>query len=104
MEEINQVEFEGSKIRENGDIYWKLDSAHSTEPPKISMEFLKKIGIFQLTEETAGYSGRLILTALHLSYVEFMAAIAFLPVDEISEELLKVPNKERFKAIVEYLR
>ena len=108
MEEINQVEFEGSKIRnrENGEIYWKLelDSAHSTEPPKISMEFLKKIGIFQLTEETAGYSGRLTLTALHLSYVEFMAAIAFLPVDEISEELLKVPNNERFKAIVEYLR
>ena len=86
--------FKGDKI---GNDRWKSD-AFDVE---FSLDFLRKSELFEIP--TAN-SGSVVLTAGHLSFVEFMAAAGILLSSDIKSELDKIENEERFKAVTVYMR
>ena len=86
--------FKGDKI---GNDRWKSDSSDV----EFSLDFLRKSGLFEVP--TAN-SGSVVLTAGHLSFVEFMAAAGILLSSDIKSELDKIENEERFKAVTVYMR
>ena len=95
--------FEGTKYNVDGEEYWKWDIDNEDEDgsdlPMIRMLFLKSIGIFHITQAKPGRS---VLTAHHLSSVEFMAAVSFL--QSGLSGLGKIKSYDRFKALVTYIR
>ena len=86
--------FKGDKI---GNDRWKSDASDV----EFSLDFLRKSGLFEIP--TAN-SGSVVLTAGHLSFVEFMAAAGILLSSDIKLELDKIENEERFKAVTVYMR
>ena len=86
--------FKGDKI---GNDRWKSDASDV----EFSLDFLRKSGLFEVP--TAN-SGSVVLTAGHLSFVEFMAAAGILLSSDIKSELDKIENEERFKAVTVYMR
>ena len=86
--------FKGDKI---GNDRWKSDASDV----EFSLDFLRKSGLFEVP--TAN-SGSVVLTAGHLSFVEFMAAAGILLSSDIKSELDKIENEERFKAVSVYIR
>ena len=86
--------FKADKI---GNDRWKSD-AFDVE---FSLDFLRKSELFEIP--TAN-SGSVVLTAGHLSFVEFMAAAGILLSSDIKSELDKIENEERFKAVTVYMR
>ena len=86
--------FKGDKI---GNDRWKSDASDV----EFSLDFLRKSGLFEVP--TAN-SGSVVLTAGHLSFVEFMAAAGILLSSDIKSELDKIENEERFKAVTLYMR
>merc|ERR1719495_932404 len=70
------------------------------ENVEIPIEFLLKLGIFDITTDGA----EMTLNIIHLSYLEFLAAGSLLrPGVNIREELLKIMSVGRFKAVVMYM-
>ena len=86
--------FKGDKI---GNDRWKSDASDV----EFSLDFLRKSGLFEVP--TAN-SGSVVLTAGHLSFVEFMAAAGILLSSDIESELGKIENTERFRAVTVYIR
>ena len=86
--------FKGDKI---GNDRWKPD----VSDVEFCLDFLRKSGLFEVS--TAN-SGSVTLTAVHLSFVEFMAAAGILLSSDIKSELDKIENEERFKAVTVYMR
>eukprot|EP00092_Neocalanus_flemingeri_P015041 GFUD01016245.1.p1 GENE.GFUD01016245.1~~GFUD01016245.1.p1 ORF type:complete len:913 (+),score=201.86 GFUD01016245.1:85-2823(+) len=71
-----------------------------SETISVPLEFIKKLGIFQIRKE----GGNLYLDAVHLSYFEFCCAAALCRNNlDIEEELSKITDLSRFKAVVLYL-
>ena len=67
---------------------------------QVPLQFLKKLGIFEFTTE----DGRFALNCVHLSFLEFCAAASLCrPHLDIQQELSKIQNIDRFKAIVIYI-
>ena len=65
------------------------------------MKFLKAVGVFEIPPPDCG---EVTLTARHLSFVEFLAAVGILLSTDIVSELGKIENKERFRAVTVYIR
>ena len=91
--------FEGTKYPKNGKDHWEWDSDDSFV---ITMEFLKKTGMFQFTEDKYG---QVVLTAEHLSHIEFLAGVSCLQGD-LNHELSKLcrVSYERFEAVTTHVR
>ena len=68
---------------------------------EIPLMFLEALGTFEVPPADVG---EVILTAGHLSFVEFMAAAGILLSSDIKSELDKIENEERFKAVTVYMR
>lgn len=99
----NPDTFEGTKYNVDSEEFWKWDIENEDEDapdlPMISMQFIKSLGIFHITPAKPGRSP---LTAHHLSFVEFMAAISFLQND--LSRLGEIENYDRFKSVVALIR
>ena len=74
--------FKGTKSG-HGEEFWEWDDDNLE---KVSMEFLKLLGIFHISEPE---EGEVELVPLHRSYIELLAAISCLWKGRIQEEMLK---------------
>ena len=68
---------------------------------EIPLTFLKSVGFFEIPQSKCE---DLTLTAQHLSFVEFFASVGILLSSDITAELKKIKNSERFKAVSVYIR
>ena len=71
---------------------------HGLEVP---MKFLVAMGVFEIPPPDCGEVN---LTAMHLSYVEFLAAAGLLMSSETRLELFRIQNRERLKAVSVFAR
>ena len=69
---------------------------------ELPLTFLKSVGIFEIPPPSSCED--LTLTAQHLSFVEFFASVGILLSSDITAELEKIKNSERFKAVSIYIR
>ena len=76
---------------------WVSDSSGITIP----LEFLKSVGLFEVPPP---WYDTLTLSAQHLSFVEFLAAVGIILCSNVKEELKKIDNRDRLKAVVTYIR
>lgn len=84
---------QGTKV---GEATWQCNETDL----EIPLKFLKLVGIFEVPPSDYG---EVTLTAQHLSFIEFMAAAGILLSSDIKSEL-KIPNRDRFKAVSVYIR
>ena len=71
----------------------------------VSLKSLKSVGIFEIPSTSTSYK-TLTLTAQHLSFVEFFAAVGIIlssDDDDIKAELKKVNNNQRIRAVSVYI-
>ena len=84
----------GDQVEED---QWQSDDSGLELP----LKFLKDVGIFEVPPSN---DGEVPLTAQHLSFVEFFASAGILLSSDIGSELGKIENRDRFKAVVVYIR
>ena len=65
------------------------------------MDFLTSLGIFEVPPPD---EGEVTLTAEHLSFIEFFAAVGTLLSADIKSELQQIGKRERFEAVSTYMR
>ena len=87
-------DFKGTKM---GGESWQCDETER----EIPLTFLTSVGIFEIPSPDFG---KVTLTAHHLSFIEFFAAAGILLSSDITSELEKIENTERFKAVTLYIR
>ena len=75
---------------------WESDVSRIEVP----LNFLKLVGIFEIPPTS--YES-LILTAQHLSFVEFFASVGIILSEDIEAELKKIKNNERIRAVSFYI-
>ena len=85
----------------NGDIVGKENWRCRQSDQEITLKFLKAVGVFEIPPPDCG---EVTLTARHLSFVEFLAAVGMLLSFDIESELGKIENMERFRAVTVYIR
>ena len=73
----------------------------STSGLEIPLNFVRSCGIFEVPSPSYD---ELTLTAQHLSFVEFFAAVGILLRSDIKSEIKKIENVDRFKAVTVYIR
>ena len=78
-----------------------VENWRSSSGKELPLTFLKSVGIFEIPQSSFE---ELTLTAQHLSFVEFFAAVGILISEDIKAELEKIENDERFKAVSIYVR
>ena len=83
----------GHKVNE---AKWKSKSSI-----EIDLNFLNIVGIFEISQS---HFDKLTLTALHLSFIEFFAAVGILLSSDIKSEIEKIVNEDRYSAISVYIR
>ena len=83
----------GHKVNE---AKWKSKSSI-----EIDLNFLNIVGIFEISQS---HFDKLTLTALHLSFIEFFAAVGILLSSDIKSEIEKIGNENRYSAISVYIR
>ena len=93
-EEVSAGVIKGDKVEDKN---WECQESGI----EIPLMFLEALGTFEVPLADAG---EVILTAGHLSFVEFMAAAGILLSSDIKSELDKIENGERFKAVTVYMR
>ena len=85
----------------NGDKVGKENWRCRQSDQEFTLNFLKAVGVFEIPPPDCG---EVTLTARHLSFVEFLAAVGILLSSDIESELGKIENKERFRAVTVYIR
>ena len=78
-----------------------VENWRSSSGIELPLTFLKSVGIFEIPQSSFE---ELTLTAQHLSFVEFFAAVGILISEDIKAELEKIENDERVKAVSIYVR
>ena len=86
--------FKGDQVEKD---QWQSDDSGLELP----LKFLKDVGIFEVPPSN---DGEVPLTAQHLSFVEFFASAGILLSSDIGSELGKIENRDRFRAVVVYMR
>ena len=85
----------------NGDKVGKENWRCRHSDQEFTLNFLKAVGVFEIPPPDGG---EVTLTARHLSFVEFLAAVGILLSSDIESELGKIENMERFRAVTFYIR